>query len=138
MSFLFVRNNDVLKMTAKFLFQQAQILLTLCLESNLTIATAESCTGGLICGALTSLPGSSAVVECGFVTYSNESKVKILGVPSILIDKFGSDHIVMGTDYPYDMAEDDPIEHVIGTEGLSKNDIEKITGSNACYLFKIS
>ena len=55
-----------------------------------------------------------------------------------LIDKFSSDHIIMGTDYPYDMAEDDPIEHVIGTEGLSKNDIEKITGANACSLFKIS
>jgi aminocarboxymuconate-semialdehyde decarboxylase len=44
----------------------------------------------------------------------------------------------MGTDYPYDMAEDDPIEHVIGTNGLTKDDIEKITGSNACSLFKIS
>ena len=55
-----------------------------------------------------------------------------------LIDKFGSDHIIMGTDYPYDMAEDDPIEHVIGTNGLTKADIEKITGSNACSLFKIS
>ena len=55
-----------------------------------------------------------------------------------LIDKFGSDHIVMGTDYPYDMAEDDPIEHVIGINGLTKDDIEKITGSNACSLFKIS
>lgn len=90
MSFFPIRSNDVLKMAAKFLFQQAQILLTLCLESNLTIATAESCTGGMICGALTSLPGSSAVVECGFVTYSNKSKIQMLGVPSVLIDKFGS------------------------------------------------
>ena len=54
-----------------------------------------------------------------------------------LIDKYGSDHIVMGTDYPYDMAEDDPIEHVIGTEGLSDNDCSLITGGNACKLFKI-
>ena len=43
----------------------------------------------------------------------------------------------MGTDYPYDMAEDDPIEHVIGTEGLSDNDYSLITGGNACKLFKI-
>ena len=43
----------------------------------------------------------------------------------------------MGTDYPYDMAEDDPIEHVMGTEGLTKDDITLITGGNACKLFKI-
>ena len=55
-----------------------------------------------------------------------------------LIDKYGSDHIIMGTDYPYDMAEDDPIEHVIGTEGLTENDISLITGGNACKLFKIT
>ena len=54
-----------------------------------------------------------------------------------LIDQYGADHIVMGTDYPYDMAEDDPIEHVIGTEGLSDNDYSLITGGNACKLFKI-
>lgn len=54
-----------------------------------------------------------------------------------LIDKFGANHIVMGTDYPYDMAEDDPIEHVIGTKGLSTEQIEMITGANACSLFKI-
>ena len=54
-----------------------------------------------------------------------------------LIDKFGSDHIIMGTDYPYDMAEDDPIEHVLGTDGLSQDDITLITGGNACKLFNI-
>ena len=54
-----------------------------------------------------------------------------------LVDKYGADHIIMGTDYPYDMAEDDPIEHVMGTEGLSKDQIEMITGGNACSLFKI-
>ena len=54
-----------------------------------------------------------------------------------LIDKFGPDHIIMGTDYPYDMAEDDPIEHVLGTDGLSQDDITLITGGNACKLFNI-
>ena len=43
----------------------------------------------------------------------------------------------MGTDYPYDMAEDDPIEHVLGTDGLSQSDINLIAGGNACELFKI-
>jgi nicotinamide-nucleotide amidase len=51
----------------------------------LTIATAESCTGGLIAGVLTEVPGSSAVLERGFVTYSNTAKTEMLGVPSSLI-----------------------------------------------------
>jgi nicotinamide-nucleotide amidase len=45
------------------------------------IATAESCTGGLVAGALTAIAGSSAVVDRGFVTYSNEAKNEMLGVP---------------------------------------------------------
>lgn len=54
------------------------------------IATAESCTGGLIAGLLTSISGSSAVFEYGFITYSNNSKTKILGVLPGDIDKFGA------------------------------------------------
>ena len=52
---------------------------------GLQIATAESCTGGLVSGALTDIPGSSAVVERGFVTYSNAAKAEMLGVPQDLI-----------------------------------------------------
>src|ERR1700743_2545052 len=48
---------------------------------NIRIVTAESCTGGLIAGLLTEIPGSSDVVERGFVTYSNEAKQEALGVP---------------------------------------------------------
>ena len=54
-------------------------------ENSLMIATAESCTGGLIAAALTSVAGSSDVVERGFVTYSNEAKVEMLGVDNDLI-----------------------------------------------------
>ncbi|PQA85776.1 damage-inducible protein CinA [Marinicaulis flavus] len=54
------------------------------------VATAESCTGGLIAGALTDVPGSSAVVERGFVTYSNEAKNEMLGVPMALIARHGA------------------------------------------------
>lgn len=57
---------------------------------GLTIATAESCTGGLVAGALTSIAGSSAVVECGFVTYSNAAKTGLLGVPADLIETHGA------------------------------------------------
>lgn len=54
------------------------------------VSTAESCTGGLVAAALTEVPGSSAVVQSGFVTYSNEAKIGLLGVNSELIDTFGA------------------------------------------------
>lgn len=59
-------------------------------DRGLRLATAESCTGGLVAGLLTEVPGSSAVVERGFVTYSNEAKVEMLGVPGDLIDSHGA------------------------------------------------
>lgn len=55
-----------------------------------TIALAESCTGGLVATALTEIPGSSAVLDRGFVTYSNAAKIESLGVPADLIDTFGA------------------------------------------------
>ena len=54
------------------------------------IALAESCTGGLVAAALTEVAGSSAVLERGFVTYSNEAKHELLGVPAAIIDTFGA------------------------------------------------
>src|SRR5690606_23767475 len=54
------------------------------------VALAESCTGGLVTAALTEVPGSSAVLDRGFVTYSNESKREILGVPEDILDTFGA------------------------------------------------
>ena len=65
-------------------------LLARCKAEKLTIATAESCTGGLIAAALTAIPGSSAVVDRGFVTYSNEAKTEMLGVPADLIARRGA------------------------------------------------
>ncbi|UAB77186.1 CinA family protein [Erythrobacter sp. SCSIO 43205] len=54
------------------------------------VATAESCTGGLVAGALTEIAGSSAVLERGFVTYSNEAKMEMLGVAQDIIETFGA------------------------------------------------
>lgn len=59
-------------------------------EAGLLIATAESCTGGLIAGALTDIAGSSSVVDRGFVTYSNEAKMDMLGVSLQTLDKHGA------------------------------------------------
>jgi nicotinamide-nucleotide amidase len=68
----------------------AKRLLALCRARGLMVATAESCTGGLVAGALTEIPGSSAVVERGFVTYTNEAKHEMLGVPNATLKKFGA------------------------------------------------
>jgi len=57
---------------------------------SIMIATAESCTGGLIAGALTDIAGSSAAFERGFVTYSNEAKTQMLGVPVDMIEQNGA------------------------------------------------
>jgi len=68
----------------------ANQLLDLCRRKKLTIATAESCTGGLIAGALTDIPGSSRVLDRGFVTYSNAAKEEMLGVPHDILKQYGA------------------------------------------------
>lgn len=65
-------------------------VLEACKAAGLMIAIAESCTGGMISAALTDIPGSSAVVERGFVTYSNYAKNQLLDVPIELIDEHGA------------------------------------------------
>jgi len=59
-------------------------------KAGRTIAVAESCTGGLVAAALTEIAGSSAVLDRGFVTYSNEAKMQTLGVASDIIETFGA------------------------------------------------
>ncbi len=68
----------------------ARRVLDACREQGLRIATAESCTGGLIAAALTEISGSSEVVERGFVTYSNEAKIELLAVPPADIAEQGA------------------------------------------------
>jgi nicotinamide-nucleotide amidase len=68
----------------------ARSLLDLCRMRKLKIATAESCTGGLVAAALTDIPGSSDVVDRGFITYSNEAKRAMLGVKASTLDTFGA------------------------------------------------
>lgn len=58
--------------------------------AGITVATAESCTGGLIAGALTSVAGSSDVVYGGFVSYANEAKIAMIGVPFGMLRQFGA------------------------------------------------
>ncbi|HET7335438.1 MAG TPA: CinA family protein [Rhizomicrobium sp.] len=72
------------------LLNLAEIILVEARAQKLRIATAESCTGGLIAGLLTEIPGSSDVVDRGFVTYSNRAKSDMLGVPGDMIADMGA------------------------------------------------
>jgi nicotinamide-nucleotide amidase len=81
--------NDSLKFDQRII-AEAAALLEACRERGDLLATAESCTGGLLAATLTAIPGASDVVERGFVTYSNTSKSEMLGVPAWLIERHGS------------------------------------------------
>lgn len=72
------------------LLARATALVAAYARAGKTIVTAESCTGGLVAGLLTAVPGSSAVVERGFVTYSNAAKAEAIGVDGALIDAHGA------------------------------------------------
>lgn len=75
---------------------------------GLMIATAESCTGGLVAGALTAVAGSSAALDRGFVTYSNAAKSEMLGVPAELIEAHG--------------AVSGPVAHAMAEGAVSRSD----------------
>lgn len=72
------------------LLRRAETVLAAYREAGLTLATAESCTGGLIAACMTELAGSSDVFERGFVTYSNEAKSELLDVPQAVLNKHGA------------------------------------------------
>ncbi len=72
------------------LLDQAAALMQRCQKAGIKIATAESCTGGLIGGLFTEIPGSSAVFERGFVTYSNHAKIEVLGVSKDIVKTHGA------------------------------------------------
>ena len=70
--------------------EAAKRVLDLCRASGVHVVTAESCTGGLVAAALTEVPGSSDVVDRGFVTYSDDAKREMLGVPAATLKRHGA------------------------------------------------
>lgn len=68
----------------------ADRFLKACARNEILAATAESCTGGLIIATMTDIPGSSSMVDRGFVTYSNDAKIEMLGVSATTLDAFGA------------------------------------------------
>ncbi len=77
-------------MISPALLDEAAALLEACRGRRWMVATAESCTGGLIAATLTAIAGASDVVDRGFVTYSNEAKIELLGVPRTVLAEHGA------------------------------------------------
>lgn len=97
-------------MASDALIQRATLLLEKARAKQLKIATAESCTGGLIIGALTEIAGSSDVVDRGFITYSNAAKTQMLGVDAALIAAHG--------------AVSDPVARAMAQGALERSDAQ--------------
>jgi nicotinamide-nucleotide amidase len=70
--------------------EAAKRLLDICKRKNLIMATAESCTAGLVAGTLAEVPGISSMLDRGFITYSNQSKQDMLGVSAATLEKHGA------------------------------------------------
>ena len=120
-------------------YLKAKKLSELLISKNMSIAVAESCTGGSISSSLTSIPGASNYFNCGFITYSNQSKVNILGVEPKTIELFGA----VSEKVAYEMAigagqnsQSDLAVSVTGIAGPSGGTPEKPVGT-VCFGFYI-
>lgn len=92
----------------------AQKIILKAEASNVMLASAESCTGGMIAAALTDIAGSSVAVDRGYVTYSNAAKTAMLGVPSDVIDSHGA----VSSDVVIAMAEG-AVQHIAADQGIA-------------------
>jgi len=120
-------------------YLKAKKLTELLISNNMSIAVAESCTGGLLSSSLTSIPGASSYFNCGFITYSNESKIKMLNVDSQTIELFGA----VSERVAYEMAvgagqhsQSDLAISVTGIAGPSGGTAEKPVGM-VCFGFYV-
>ena len=96
---------------------EAQELSEILVTNGLTISVAESCTGGSLSHTITSIPGASSYFDCGYITYSNQSKVEMLGVDAQTIKTYGA------------VSEEVALEMVIGVTTKSHSDVAiSITG----------
>ncbi len=120
-------------------YLKAKKLSELLISKNMSIALAESCTGGSISSSLTSIPGASTYFNCGFITYSNQSKVNMLGVDPKTIELFGA----VSEKVAYEMAmgagqnsQSDLAISVTGIAGPSGGTPKKPVGT-VCFGFYI-
>jgi nicotinamide-nucleotide amidase len=78
------------KLLPQVLYDKAKEVIAANRKLGRTVAVAESCTGGLVCAALTEIPGASEVFEAGYITYSNAAKIDDLGVSEEVVETFGA------------------------------------------------
>lgn len=113
-------------MAAALLCDDIELLARRAIEENLAagrrVAVAESCTGGLVAAALTEIPGSSKVLDRGFVTYSNEAKMEMLGVSSEIIETFGAVSIACVWAMANGALERSPADVAVAISGVAGPD----------------
>ncbi len=97
----------------------ANEVLARCRAAGLTIATAESCTGGLVAACLTEIAGSSAVVERGFVTYANAAKIELLGVKETTLERHGAVSAETATEMLAGALARSPADLVVAITGIA-------------------
>jgi len=97
----------------------SESVLSACREARLKLATAESCTGCLVAAALTDVAGSSTVIERGFVTYSNEAKMELLGVPAAMIVAHGAVTAQVATAMAQGALSRAPVDLAVSITGIA-------------------
>jgi nicotinamide-nucleotide amidase len=97
----------------------AKRVLDLARERGWTIATAESCTGGLVAAALTEIPGSSDVLDRGFVTYSNAAKRAMLHVPAATLNRYGAVSAETAAAMASGALKNSPADAVVAITGIA-------------------
>lgn len=100
-------------------FKNARKLLDEAKRRGFRIVTAESCTGGLISASLAAIPGASAVLERGFVTYSNDAKTELLGVPPELIARRGAVSMEVALAMVDGALKHSPADIAVATTGIA-------------------
>ena len=97
----------------------AEAVLTACRARGLHLATAESCTGGMVAATLTDIAGSSDVVERGFVTYSNQAKSELLGIPAAMIAAHGAVSAQVATAMVQGALSRAPVDLAVSVTGIA-------------------
>jgi len=97
----------------------ATAVLDACRAKKLRLATAESCTGGMVAAALTDIPGSSDIVERGLVTYSNDAKSELLGIPPTVIKQHGAVSAEVAGAMATGALAHAPVDLAVGITGIA-------------------
>ncbi len=102
--------------------EAAKRLLDICKRKNLTVATAESCTAGLVAGTLTEVPGTSSILDRGFVTYSNQAKQDMVGVSAATLKAHGAVSRETAEDMARGALAHAPVDLAVSVTGIAGPD----------------